>query len=129
MKHAILIVDDDKLILNTLQKRFESWDMDAFAVATPEEAKNVLKKIVPDIVILDLLLTSEDGSTSILDFMKADSRLTHVPVIVLTNLNKPELKEMLLAQGVKEFLVKGSMSLDDIYTKVLGYLEPEANKS
>lgn len=124
MKHTILMVDDDILILNTLKKRFQTWDTEVFAAATPEEAKKTLEKISPEIVILDLLLTKEDGSSGIIDFMKSQERLANVPIIVLTNLDKPELKGMLLAQGVKEYLIKGSMTLDDLYTKVQGYLEP-----
>jgi DNA-binding response OmpR family regulator len=119
-----LIVDDDPLILNTLKKRFESWDIEVYAVSTPEEAKAILEKLTPEVLILDLLLTKEDGSSGILDYMKSQDRLQNIPVLVLTNLDKPELKQMLLEQGVKEYLIKGSMTLDDLYNKVLGYLEP-----
>ena len=98
--------------------------MEAYAAKTPEEAKAILEKVSPEIVVLDLLLTREDGSSGIMDYMKSQPRLANVPVIVLTNLDKPELKQMLLAQGVKEYLIKGSMTLDDIYNKVLSYLEP-----
>jgi DNA-binding response OmpR family regulator len=124
MKHTILMVDDDPLILNTLKKRFESWDIEVYAVSTPEEAKAILEKLTPEVLILDLLLTKEDGSSGILDYMKSQDRLQNIPVLVLTNLDKPELKQMLLEQGVKEYLIKGSMTLDDLYNKVLGYLEP-----
>ena len=124
MKHTILIVDDDNLILNTLQKRFDGWDMEVYTAKTPEQAKDILQKITPEVLVLDLLLTREDGSSGIIDYMKSEERLQNVPVIVLTNLDKPELKQMLLAQGVKEYFIKGSMSLDDLYNKVLGYLEP-----
>lgn len=125
MKHTILMVDDDTLILNTLKKRFETWDNEVYAVRTPDEAKQILEKVTPEIMLLDLLLTSEDGSTGIMDYIKSQERLKDVMVIVLTNLDKPELKQMLLAQGVKEYLIKGSMTLDDLYNKVLGYLEPK----
>jgi two-component system alkaline phosphatase synthesis response regulator PhoP len=118
------MVDDDPLILNTLKKRFESWDIEVYAVSTPEEAKAILEKLTPEVLILDLLLTKEDGSSGILDYMKSQDRLQNIPVLVLTNLDKPELKQMLLEQGVKEYLIKGSMTLDDLYNKVLGYLEP-----
>lgn len=125
MKHTILIIDDDTLILNTLKSRFENWETEVRAVKTPEEAKVVLAKLTPDIVLLDLLLTREDGSTGILDFMKSRPQLEQVPVIVLTNLDKPELRELMLKQGVKEYFIKGSMSLDDLYKKVVSYLEPK----
>ncbi len=119
------MVDDDSLIINTLSKRFATREIELFTANTPEEAKSILDKVVPEIVILDLLLTKEDGSTGILDKLKSEERLHEVPVLILTNLDKPELKEILLAQGVKEYIIKGSLSLDDLYEKVLGYLEPK----
>jgi len=123
-KHIILIVDDDKLILNTLKDRFATWDMEVYTAGTPEEAKSLLATIVPEVVLLDLLLTQEDGSTGILDYLKSQPRLQNVPVLALTNLDKPELKQMLLGQGVKEYWIKGSMSMDELHDKVMAYLEP-----
>ncbi len=127
MKHSILIVDDDNLIVNTLKKRFESFDMEVKSAQTAREAKHILEAFKPDAVILDLLLTTEDGSMGVLDFMQSKMGLENVPVIVLTNLDKPELREILQQQGVKEFLIKGQLSLDEIYNKVMGYLEPKGN--
>ncbi len=124
LKHTILMVDDDQLILNTLKERFATWETEVYTAATPEQAKEILAKVTPEIVILDLLLTKEDGSTGILDYIKSHKHLQNVPILVLTNLDKPELKQMLLSQGIKEYLVKGSMTLDDLYKKVQEYLEP-----
>ena len=107
MNHTILIVDDDKLILNTLKQRFETWNCEVYAVGTSEEAKQVLQTLTPEV-----------------DYLKSQDRLQNAPVIILTNLDKPELKQMLLAQGVKEYWIKGSMSMDELYQKVMGYLEP-----
>ncbi len=99
--------------------------MDVLPAATPQAAKEYLAKATPDLVILDLLLTESDGSAGILDFMQSDARLAKVPVIVLTNLDKPELKEMLLSRGViKEYLTKGSLDLDELHRKVWSYVEP-----
>ncbi len=124
MKHVILLVDDDPLILKTLQQQFDGWEMEVYSAKSPQEAREVMEKVTPELVVLDLILTKEDGSSGILDYMKSQQRLTDVPVIVLTNLDKPELKDMLLKRGVKEYLIKGSMSLDELQMKVLSYLEP-----
>lgn len=125
MRHTILIVDDDPLILNTLTRRFSDWNITVHTATSPNIAKEIMKKIVPDAILLDLLLTEGDGAEDILDFMKTDVRLENVPVLVLTNMEKPELRQLMLSQGVKEYLIKGKISLDEIYKKVLGYLEPE----
>ena len=118
------MVDDDALIINTLTKRFSTRDIELYTATTPEMAKSLLDKLTPELVILDLLLTKEDGSEGILDKLKSEERLKNVVVLVLTNLDKPELKQMLLSQGVKEYIIKGSLSLDELYEKAMGYLEP-----
>jgi DNA-binding response OmpR family regulator len=125
MKHSILIIDDDTLILNTLRNRFATWDIEVYSASTPDEAKIILEKITPDLLLLDLLLTQDEGSSGIMDYLKSQDRLSSVPVLVLTNLDKPELKQILLEQGVKEYIIKGSISLDELYNKVVSYLEPK----
>ncbi len=126
--YIILIIDDDKLILNTLKKQFDAWGTQIMSAATPQEAKEFLKKVTPDLVLLDLLLTEADGSSGVLDFMQGQDRLQNVPVIALTNLDKPELRDMLLKQGrIKEYLVKGTLNLDQLYKTVWSYLEPEGD--
>ncbi len=124
-KHTVLLIDDDALIVNTLTHRFSTREIELFTASSPEEAKVILDKLVPEVVVLDLLLTREDGSSGVLDKLKSQDRLKDVPVLVLTNLDKPELKEMVLREGVKEYLIKGSLSLDELYEKVLSYLEPK----
>lgn len=123
-KHIILIIDDDALIVDTLKKKLFVSGTEVYTANDPEKAKEILEKVFPEVVILDLLLTKDDGSQGILDFMKSKPALENVPVIVLTNMDKPEIKNLLLSQGVKEYLIKGSLSLDEIYKKVFSYLEP-----
>lgn len=124
-KHTILIVDDDRLILNTMQEQFSGWDFNVYTASTPAKAKEILATVTPEVILLDLLLTQDDGSQEIIDYIKSQERLAHVPVLVLTNMDKPELKEIMLGQGVKEYLIKGSMPLEDIRAKVMAYLEPK----
>lgn len=123
-KHSILLIDDDALVINTLAKRFATREVEFYTASSPEEAKAILDKVVPEVLILDLLLTKEDGSAGIMDRLKSEERLNNVAVLILTNLDKPELKEMLLAQGAREYIIKGSISLDELHEKVMGYLEP-----
>jgi DNA-binding response OmpR family regulator len=126
--HTILFVDDDSLTLNTLTERFNHFGIEVYGAKTVDEAKDILNKLTPEIIILDILLEAKDGASAVMDFLKTQERLEHIPVLILTNLDQPEtLKQNLLAQGAKEYIIKGSMSLDEIYHKVAGYLEPQIN--
>ena len=125
MDHVILIVDDDKLVVDTLKKRFDNWGMIVYTANTAVEAKSVLDKVTPEVVILDLILENDESSQNILNYMKSQDRLRGIPILVLTNLDQPEMKNLLLSQGVKEYIVKGTLTLDQIYDKVMSYLEPK----
>lgn len=125
MDHVILIVDDDKLVVDTLKKRFDNWGMIVYTANTAVEAKSVLDKVTPEVVILDLILENDESSQNILNYMKSQDRLREIPILVLTNLDQPEMKNLLLSQGVKEYIVKGTLTLDQIYDKVMSYLEPK----
>lgn len=129
MKHTILLIDDDPLILKTLQQKLDGWEMEVFTAKSSEDAKQILERITPELVLLDLLLTKDDGSSGIMDYMDSRPDLKNIPLLVLTNLDKPELRDMLLSRGVKEYLIKGSMSLDELHKKVMSYLEPAENSS
>jgi DNA-binding response OmpR family regulator len=126
-KHSILIVDDDQLIVKTLAQRFSNWDIEVYKANTPEQAKIIVDKFKPEVVLLDLLLTQNDGAVDVMDFIKTKPELQNTTVLVLTNLDKPDLQHIILAQGAKEYMVKGKISLDEVYERVMGYLEPKAH--
>lgn len=128
--YSVLIVDDDKLILNTLKSQLESWQLDVTTAGTAEEAKQAVVKHRPDLIILDLLLTQSEGSSSFLDYLQTTDGYKTIPVLALTNLDKPELKQALLAQGtIKEYLTKGTLNMDELQEKVWSYLKPQAEKA
>lgn len=61
MKFRILIVDDDKEILETLQSRLSREGYEVVTALDGEEALLKVKQDDPDIIILDLLLPKLNG--------------------------------------------------------------------
>ncbi len=124
MKHTLLIIDDDNLILNTLRENFSRMPGEIFTAQTVSQAKDLLGRIKPEVVLTDLLLPKATGAGEIMDFMKADPALAQVPVLIFTNLDTPELRQTMAEKGAKEYMIKGSFSLDDLFNRVMQYLEP-----
>ena len=60
MKHKILIIDDEEMILEMLKKCLEAED---FLVYTANSAKKALEQlsIVPDIILLDINMPEING--------------------------------------------------------------------
>ena len=113
----VLIVEDDKFLRETLAKKFVAQGaMEVQAAVDGKNALEVIKTFVPDLVILDLLLPDTDGFT-VLTEMKKDPRFTPVPVIVLSNLDKPDDMQKAKGLGAKDFMVKSNFTLNEIISR------------
>jgi len=107
----VFIVEDDEDIRGIVSYALES---SGFQVEVFEEGNTLfkqLKKDMPDIILLDIMLPEEDG-ISILKKIRSSEKLKSIPVIMLT------------AKGSEFDKVKGLNSgADDYITKPFGVME------
>ena len=114
---TIIWVEDDKLIGTILGKKLSTSGFNLIHAKNGEEAMDALKSTIPDAIVLDLLLPGMSGF-DILQKIYGDTRLKKVPVIILSNLNKPSDMERAKLLGARKFLVKAATSLDQIVVEV-----------
>jgi len=69
------------------------------------DAIELLKKEKPDLVLLDLMLPAGGGLT-VLKNLRADKKICHIPVVVLTASRSPGYKEEVLKEGVEAYVEK-----------------------
>ena len=82
---AVLIVDDDDDIRDTLKELCEDEGYDVVTAANGADAMRVLSgPILPCVVILDLIMPLTTGN-EVFALMQQDPRLAGVPVIVSTS--------------------------------------------
>jgi len=113
----ILWVEDDKLIGTILGKKLLASGFSLIHAVNGEQALKEAASMLPDGIILDLLLPGMNGF-DILQKMHMDERLKNVPVMILSNLNKPSDFEKARMLGAKKFLIKAGTSLDEIVKEV-----------
>lgn len=104
MSH-ILIVDDEPTIVELLEEHLRSEGYDTVHAYSGEEALAVFDKVVPDLVILDLMLPGMDGY-EVCRLMQGDARLNHIPVIMLTARSAVPNKVMGYQKGADDYIVK-----------------------
>jgi DNA-binding response OmpR family regulator len=109
----IVWVEDDRFIGTILGKKIMAAGFELHLVRSGEEAKDVLTRIIPDGIVVDLLMPGVSGF-DLLQAIKSDTRLKTVPVMVLSNLSKPSDVEKAKAFGVQKYLVKAANSLDRV---------------
>lgn len=103
MDKTILIIDDDEVLCKTLAKGLRSA---GFNVLTANSAKNggqVLSKIIVDAIVLDRMMTDEDGLTFLKNLRHSGNQ---TPVIMLTAMTGSENTIEGLSGGANDYLTK-----------------------
>jgi predicted signal transduction protein with EAL and GGDEF domain len=103
---TIMMVDDEPIILETLQMFLEDAGYDNFITTTePKKALNMVVLKKPDVVLLDVMMPEISG-LDILQQMRSKEALQHIPTIILTSATDPETKLKALELGATDFLAK-----------------------
>lgn len=105
----ILIVEDDILYRKMIGIRFKSQGYSVIMADNGLEGLNQLRKIKPDIVILDLMLPMMDGH-KVCRLIKYDSKLQHIPVVILTARDMDRDADLAKECGADAFIVKSTRS-------------------
>jgi CheY-like chemotaxis protein len=113
----ILWVEDDRFLGNILVKKFETSGHTVLKASNGEEAFTILNTEKPDVIILDILLPGLTGF-EVLQKVRMTESLKKVPVIMLSNMNKPSDIEKAKVLGAQKFLVKAAVSLDQIVKEI-----------
>jgi len=113
----VLWVEDDKLIGTILEKKMLSSGLEVLHATNGDEALRTLESVVPSCIILDLLLPGM-GGFDILRKIRTHPEWNDIPVMILSNLNKPGDIEKAKMLGAKKYLVKAATSLDQIVEEV-----------
>lgn len=101
----ILIVDDDQLNRRILTKSLERDGHRATAVEDGVAALAALAEEPPDVVLLDIVMPGIDG-IEVLERLKGDEALRHLPVIMISGLDDAESVVRCLEMGAEDFLPK-----------------------
>jgi len=101
----ILIAEDEANIAESLSFILGRAGYDVDSVPDGEAALRQVRKLLPDLLILDVMLPGLNGF-ELLKMLKADARLKDLPVIVLTARTQPHDRELAEAIGVAAYLTK-----------------------
>ncbi len=114
----IFIIEDDRGWENYYRRILKSYELEFFHDGV--EAIAAMNEVVPELVILDILLTGPTGF-AVLNEMRSYSDLAKVPVVIITSVDiKSELAER---YGVSEILDKGKMIPQELIGAVRGALK------
>lgn len=122
--YTILVADDDPELRKLLEFNLEASGYKVLLARDGNEAMEIMAEQRPDLVILDILMPGKDGLDVLLD-MKADQRLWHVPIIILTAVRLEEAVSRCWQIGIDLYITK-PFELEELLTHVRDLLKAEA---
>jgi two-component system sensor histidine kinase/response regulator len=102
---AVFLIDDEATVRGTFEAMLAVDGHSFSTAASGQEALAKLPESVPDVILLDVMMPAMDGY-EVCRRIKADARLRHVPVILVTVLDTKDDLVKGLDAGADEFLSK-----------------------
>jgi len=117
MAKKIFITEDDKFLREMLTQKFTGEGYEVDVAETGKIAVDKVKNVKTDLFVCDLLLPDMDGF-DVLKAIQENPKHKGIPVIVLSNLDKPEDMTRAEKLGAKDFLIKSNFTVNEILAKV-----------
>ena len=110
----ILLVEDEPLLGNLLRERLAREGFDVTHAKNGEEGFELLKKSVPDLVLLDIILPKMSGF-EFMEKVRTDSELQSAPpIVIISNLGQDGDIERGQELGAVGYFIKAKISMEDL---------------
>jgi putative nucleotidyltransferase with HDIG domain len=104
-KRTILVVDDDRRVVDLLQISLSQNGYHVTSASTGEEALEAVRRETPDMVILDLRLPKKNGY-EVCAALKSSKETSMIPVIMVSATAEVDARLQGLMHGADDYLTK-----------------------
>ena len=102
---CILIVDDDEDFLRVMKFNISKLGYEVLTSFTAEEAKEIISRQLPNLVLLDIMLPAKSGYRFCWE-IKNDDKLKTIPVVFISAKGAERDKAMGKSMGADAYLAK-----------------------
>jgi DNA-binding response OmpR family regulator len=115
----VMIVEDDSFLRDLCVKELSKKGFTVYEAVDGEKALNLLEKVRPDIILLDIILPAVDGF-DVLEKIKSneDESVKNIPVLMLSNLGEKDDIKKAKDLGATDYLVKAHFTTKEITSKI-----------
>ncbi|MDR2395273.1 MAG: response regulator [Endomicrobium sp.] len=115
VRKKLLVVDDDATFLDSIDIFFSGQGFSVIKLLNPRNIFNVLKEEIPDIILLDVCF-SEDNGFDVLNKLKSHYQFSNIPVVMMTA-DVTVHVDKAFAQGVDDCIFK-PINVEDVIKRV-----------
>jgi DNA-binding response OmpR family regulator len=112
----VTVIEDDLMLASIIIRHLKDEKIETNLITRGDHALDTLKRVVPDVVILDIFLPGQNG-LDLLSAMREDPDLKKVRVLVVSNTDQKKDRERAVGLGAS-FMLKAGVTPHDIVEQV-----------
>jgi len=121
----ILLIEDDKILRRACEASLKKRGFTVLTAVDGEEGLQQARIGAPNLILLDMLMPKLSGIET-LEALKKDEQTRDIPVVILSNSSLDSDVQKATALGAAGYLVKASLSLQELGDRVVSYLKEAA---
>ncbi len=115
-KKTIMVVDDSITIRKITERMLKRYGIEVVLAKDGVDATSQLQDNIPDLMLLDIEMPRMDGF-EVASFVRNDTRLKDIPIIMITSRTGAKHKEKAMKIGVNQYLGKPFQE-DDLLSNI-----------
>ncbi|HTX86993.1 MAG TPA: response regulator [Candidatus Nanoarchaeia archaeon] len=117
-KAKILIVEDDKFLLNIYETVFNKEGFEVKTAINGEDGYLKAVNFIPDVMLLDIMLPGRMNGLEVLKKLKGTKKANDIPVMIISNLSDDKTISEGMALGASGYFTKSQFNPDDVVRNV-----------
>lgn len=117
MAKKILIIEDEKIIGDLLERKLTGEGYSVVITTNGIDGLIKMREDRPDMVLLDIIMPKM-GGFEVMEEMNKDKTLKDIPVIVVSNSGQPVEIDRIKKMGAKDWLIKTEFDPQEVLEKV-----------
>ena len=117
MPKKILLVEDEEIMIDLLQKKLTKEGYEVSVARDGEEGLKLMREVKPALILLDIVMPKM-GGFEVMEEMAKEPELKKIPVIVISNSGQPVELDRAQKLGAKDWLIKTEFDPQEVIEKV-----------
>ncbi len=118
MAKKILIIEDEEILTDLLEKKLTQVGYDVSVASDGVEGMERVKKSSPDLILLDIVMPRM-GGFEVMKELQKDEDLAKIPIIIISNSGQPVELDLAQKLGAKDWLIKTDFDPQEVLDKVV----------
>lgn len=118
---VVLIVDDDKILLESIADLLMLSDFQVVTARNGLEAIDIIEQNTPDCIVSDVMMPEMDGY-ALLEALRGDERWAQIPIVLITAYERP-LKRLKGGDLTPDAVLVKPFDVDDLVDAINNLLD------